>query len=138
MLKTRLAKEVTVRMENEIGTLDSLAKAIAERGVNVLGVCAWVEGAQAVIRVLTDDSVRVLDTLKGLHYEARESDVLVTEAPHKPGMLHRITATLAKGGLDIHHLYATGTHAQDHSLVVFATANNDRALVLLNAAGTGG
>jgi hypothetical protein len=137
MLKTRLAKEVIVRMENEIGTLDGLAKAIAERGVNVLAVCAWVEGAQAVIRVLTDDSVRVLDALRGLQYEAREMDVLVTEAPHKPGMLHRITATLAQGELDIHHLYATATSAQNECLVVFATANNDRALVLLNARSTG-
>ncbi len=137
MLKTRPAKEVTVRMENEIGTLDAVAKAIAERGANVLAVCAWVEGAQAVIRVLTDDSVRVLDTLRALNHQAREADVLVTEAPHKPGMLHRITATLARGGLDIHHLYATATHAQEQSLVVFATANNDRALVLLNTAATG-
>ena len=137
MLKTRMAQEVTVRMENEIGTLDGLAKAVAERGVNIIGVCAWVEGAQAVVRFLTDDSVRVLDTLRGMKHEARETDVLVTEVPHKPGMLHRITATLAKGGLDVHHLYATGTHAQDRSLVVFATANNDRALVLLNAAASG-
>jgi hypothetical protein len=137
MLKTRLAKEVIVRMENEIGTLDGLAKAIAERGVNVLAVCAWVEGAQAVIRVLTDDSQRVLDALRGLQYEAREMDVLVAEAPHKPGMLHRITATLAQGELDIHHLYATATNAQNECLVVFATANNDRALVLLNARSTG-
>lgn len=134
MLTTRFAKEVTVRMENEIGTLDALAKALSEKGINILAVCAWVEGAQAVIRFLTDDASRVMDALRARHHEPRESDVLVTEVPHKPGMLHRITAKLAQEEIDVHHLYATATRSQESTLVVFATANNDRAMVLLNAA----
>ena len=133
MLTTRPAKEVVIRMQNEVGALDKMAKAISDKGANILAVCAWVEGAQAVIRLVTDDSVRVMDTLRAARYEAREADVLVTEAPHKPGMLHRIAARLAQGDIDIHHLYATGSITQEKCLVVFATANNDHALVLLNA-----
>jgi len=133
MLKTRLAKEVVVRMPNAIGTLDGIAKTIADKGVNILAVSAWVEGAQAVIRLVTDDSVRVMDVLRAHSYEAREGDVLVTEPPHKPGMLHRITDRLARAEIDIHHLYATAGAAQEQCLVVFSTANNGRAMVLLNA-----
>jgi SLT domain-containing protein len=42
----------------------------------------------------------------------------------------------SKGGgrIDIHHLYATAALAQERTMVVFASANNDRAMVLLNAA----
>jgi hypothetical protein len=47
-------------------------------------------------------------------------------------MLRRVTDRLSQGGIDIHHLYVTGTLAQDSCLVVFASANNDHALVLLN------
>ena len=133
MLKTRPAKEVVVRMQNEVGALDEMAKTISDKGANILAVSAWVEGAQAVIRLVTDDNMRVMDSLKARRYEAREGDVLVTEAPHKPGMLHRITEKLAQGDIDIHHLYATGIITQETCLVVFATANNDRAIVLLNA-----
>lgn len=133
MLKTRFAKEVTVRLENEIGTLDRLAQAVADRGINILAACAWVEGAQAVIRLLSDDTTRVLDTLRALKYDAREMDVLVSDVPHKAGMLHRLTETLAKEELDIHHLYATAGQSQSQCLIVFATANNDRAMVLLNS-----
>lgn len=132
MLSTRPAKETIVRMPNEIGGLDRLARAIADKGVNILGVCAWVEGSEAVIRLLTDDSVRVADVLKP-QYNVRQADVLVAELPHKPGMLHRVTERLAQADVDIHHLYAAATGSQDRCLVVFATANNDRAMVLLNA-----
>ena len=133
MLKTRPAKEVIVRMPNEIGVLDRIAKTIADKGVSILAVSAWVEGARAVIHLMTDDSVRVMDALRAHGYDAREADVLVTEVPHKPGMLHRITEKLAHGDIDIHHLYATASTAQEQCLVVLASANNDRAMVLLNA-----
>ena len=134
MLKTRPAKEVVIRIPNAIGTLDAIAKTLADKGINILAVSAWVEGAQAVIRLVTDESVRVMDALRSQKYDAREGDVLVTEPPHKPGMLHRITEKLAQGQIDIHHLYATATSSQAQCMVVFSTANNDRAMVLLNAA----
>jgi len=134
MLKTRPAKEVVIRMPNAIGTLNEIARTIADKGVNILAVSAWVEGAQAVVRLVTDDSVRVLDALKAHKHDAREADVLITEPLHKPGMLHRITEKLAQAEIDIHHLYATAGPSQAQCLLVFATANNDRAMVLLNAA----
>ena len=135
MLKTRPAKEVLVRMPNAIGALDKMAKMISETGVNLLAVSAWVEHDQAVIRLLTDDSVRLLDTLRAHNYQSRETDVLVTELPHKPGMLHHITDRLAQSEIDIHHLY-TAPGPDGHALVVFQTANNDRAMVLLHSART--
>ena len=133
MLKTKPAREVIIRMPNAIGTLNGIAKTIADKGVNILAVSAWVEGAQAVIRLVTDDSVRVMDALRAHKYDAREGDVLVTEPSHKPGMLHRLTEKLAQAEIDIHHLYATASVTREQCLLVFSTANNDRAMVLLNA-----
>lgn len=133
MLKTKPAKEVVVRMPNAIGTLNGITQTIADKGVNILAVSAWIEGAEAVIRLVTDDSVRVMDALRAHKYDAREGDVLVSEPSHKPGMLHRLTEKLAQAEIDIHHLYATASAAQGQCLLVFSTANNDRARVLLNA-----
>jgi len=134
-LKTTLAKEIVVRMPNEIGALDRMAKTISDKGIDILAVSTWVEGTETVIRLVTDDNLRVMDTLRARKYEAREAEVLVTEGLHKPGMIHSICAKLAQGDIEIHHLYATALTTQDHSLVVFASTNNDRAMVLLNSAG---
>lgn len=132
MLKTRPAKEIIVRMPNEIGAFDRMAKAIAVKGVNILAVSARVEGAQAIVHLVTDDNVRVLDTLKANDCEASEADVLVTKALHRPGMIHSISERLAQGGIHIDHLYATAPITQQHILVVLASVDNKRALVLLN------
>lgn len=133
MLTARPAKEIVIRMTNEIGALGRMTKLISDKGINLLAASAWVEGADAVIRLVTDDAVRALDALKAAKYAAREADVLVVELPHKPGMLRHITDRLAEGGIDIHHLYATASAAHQEGMVVLASANNDRALLLLNA-----
>ncbi len=133
MVKARPAKEVVLRMPNEIGTLNGVAKALSDKGFNILAVSAWVEGADVVIRLLMDEPSRAADTLKAHNYQVRETDVIAAEVPHKPGMLRSITDKLAQEEIDIHHLYATAGTGQDQCLVVFATANNDRALVRLSA-----
>ena len=133
MLKIRVAKETVVRTTNEIGRLSGMAKLIAEKGINLLAVTAWVEGAESICRLLSDDDVRLADALRANGYLVHQADVLATQMPHTPGMLHRVTEALAQEEIDIHHLYATATDSQDRCLVVLSTANNDRALVLLNA-----
>lgn len=132
MLKARLAREVVLKMPNEIGTLNKIAKALADKAYNILAISAWVEGADVVIRLMMDDPARAVDTLKLQKYEVRQLDVVMAEVPHKPGMLRSITERLAKEDIDIHHLYATSSPAHDNAVIVFASANNDRAMVLLN------
>ena len=132
MLKARPAKEVVLRMPKAIGPLNAVAKTFADTGINLLGVTAWVEGDQFVMRLLTDDAARAIDALRADRHAAREVDVVIMEVPHKPGMLRRITDHLVKDQIDIHHLYATSSPGLDQALVVFATADNDRAILRLN------
>lgn len=136
-MTARPAKEIVLRMPNAIGTLNDIAKTLAEKGINILAVSAWVEGPDVVIRLLTDDTARAADALRARKHSVREVDVIVMELPHKPGMLRRITDHLVADEIDIHHLYATSAAGQDRALVVFATANNDHAIVRLNAAAHG-
>jgi hypothetical protein len=84
MLKTRLAKEVVIRVPNAIGTLNEIARTMADKGINIVAVSAWVEDAQAVIRLVTDDSMRVLDALRAHRYDVREADVQAGQVAPAP------------------------------------------------------
>lgn len=133
MLKARLAKEVVVKVRNEIGLLAQIAHIVADKGVNVLAASAWVEGENGVVHLVTEDNLRVMDALRAKDYHPREADVVLVEVPHKPGLLRQVTDRLAREGIDLHRLYASATAAQERILIVFASAHNDRAIVLLNA-----
>ena len=132
MLKARVGKEVVVRVPNAVGMLAQITQIVSDKGINILAASSWVEGNAAVIRLVTDDHQRVMDVLREKEFTLKENDVVVTETPHKPGMLRRLTAQLADDGIDLRYLYATATPSQEHCQVVFACTDNNRALVLLN------
>ncbi len=132
MLKARIAKEVVVKVANQIGVLAQLTRLVADKGINILAASGWVEGSDAVVHLVTEDNLRVVDVLRAKNYKPREMDVVLTEVPHKAGMLRHITEKLAKDEVDIHHLYASAAPDEKACLIVFSSANNDRAVVLLN------
>jgi hypothetical protein len=133
MLKARQGKELVLRTVNEIGAVAKLSKVVAEKGVNILAMSCWVEGPEAVMRLVTDDMLRTHDVLRENGYEPEEKDVVLVDAAHKPGMLRHITDVLAKEGIDLSHLFASATIDQDVCLVALNSSNNERAIVLLNA-----
>jgi len=132
MLKATQGKEVVVRTANQIGALAKLSKIVAERGVNILAMSTWVEGDDAVIRLVTDDTLRTTDVLREHGYEPQQRDVVLVDAAHKPGILRHLTDVLAKAEIDLLHLFGSATIDQDVCFVVVDTSNNEHAFVLLN------
>jgi hypothetical protein len=131
MFNARIGKEVVVRVRNEIGVVAQLTRLIADKGINLLAVNGWVEGQDAVVRLVTDDNLRVMDALRERSYNPHEKEVVLTELGHKAGMLRHVTDTLARERIDLHHLYASASPSQDKCLLIFACGDNDRAVVLL-------
>ena len=132
MLKARQGKEVVLRTADKIGALAEFSKIVAERGVNILAMSAWVEDAEAVIRLVTDDTLRTMDVLRDNGHNPQERDVVLVDAAHKPGILRHITDTLSKENIDLSHLFASATIDQDVCLVVLNSTDNELAIVLLN------
>jgi len=81
--------------------------------------------------MVTEDNLRAMECLDR-KFQARESGVVMVEIPNRPGSLRGIASDLKSEGIDIHHLYASAIPNHEKSLIVFASSNNDRALVLLN------
>lgn len=132
MLKARQGKEVVLRMADKIGALAEFSKIVAERGVNILAMSAWVEDAESVIRLVTDDMLRTVDVLRDNGFDPQERDVVLVDAAHKPGILRHLTDVLSKENIDLSHLFASATIDQDVCLVVLNSSDNERAIVLLN------
>ena len=132
MHKARQGKELVLRTANDIDALAKLSKLIAEKGVNILAMSCWEEGTEAVLRLVTDDTLRTTDALRDNGYDPEEKDVVLIDAAHKPGILRHITDVLAKHRIGLSHLFASAQIDQDECLVVLNSSNNERAIVLLN------
>lgn len=130
MLRASLAKEIVLKTLNDIGVVAELTRALADRGIGIRAVSAWVEGEYGIIHLVTDDNRRALESLDA-EFQPREQNVLVVEVPHKAGMLKSVAERLKVQGIDIHHLYATALPDHERCLVVLQTSHNDRARLAL-------
>ncbi len=131
MIKARMAKEAIVRINNRPGALARVTSSLAAKDINIEAVIATVEGADAVVRLVTSDHQRTINTLIEQQLEVQETKVVVAEAVHRPGLLQHITGKLAGENLDLYYLYATAAEV-DKCLVVFSSTNNDWAAMILN------
>ncbi len=132
MLKAELGKEIVVKVVNDIGVLADITKAVAEKGISILAVSCWVEGEKGIIHLVTDDNLRAGDVLRKMKLDVQEKKVVMSELPHKPGMLMHLANILKTARIDIHHLYASADQSATKCLMVFSTSDNDRAMVEIN------
>ena len=133
MISAKRCKEISVRVLNDIGILAQLARIVADKGVNIRAVAAWVEdGNKGVVRLVTDDNLRAVDALRAHGYAPVEIDSIEVLMHHSPGMLGGICQKIGSGGINIHYLYASAPVSEEACLAVLSTDNNDRAIVLLN------
>lgn len=130
--KVELGKELVVTALNESGVMTEVAKTIAEKGISILAVSSWVDGVNRVIHLVTDDTLRSRDALEKKNFEVRESRVILVEVPHKPGLLKHMTEVLRDAQVDVHHLYGSAILKDEQCLLVFASADNDAAMVALS------
>lgn len=133
-MNARPCKELLIKVVNDIGVLHELSRNLADRGVNILAMCGWVEGDTGYVRFITDDHTRAVDELTAKNFHVEERDAIQVTLAHRIGMMKMLTEVLARESINIHHVYATAQLADSECLVVFSCSNNEHAVVALNKA----
>ena len=128
-----MAKEIVVVTENKIGILADIAKKLAEIGINIEAIAGHnLPDNIATLMLITSDNARALDALKTTgHKPVKESEVILMELENKVGALKEVTEKLAANKIDIRYIYATTCSSNCPSRLVFATADNAKAVTVL-------
>ena len=119
------AFQLSLTLDNEIGTLAALCRNLAEGGVNLLGLSAPEEQARGAVRLLVANreiASRVL-TKAGYRFDAEE--VIFVELKNRPGALARAVEKLARANIDVRYLYATAYTKAQKTAAVIAVAEED-------------
>jgi len=128
----KLNKEIQVGIGNRVGVLAEISKLFADKGINIEGVAGYVVAKQAMLAIISDDTLRATDALRKAGFkDVKENNVIIIELENKPGALHTITSLLAENRIDIKEIYGTASTACP-AQVVLSTSDNDKALVALN------
>ena len=132
MQTARIGKEAVVQVPNQMGVLHQVARIVSDKGIDIRAAVATVEGGDAIVRLVTDDHLRTMDALREHNLNPQEARVVLVEVANRPGLLRHVTERLISEKIDLAYLYASATTAAEKCLVIFASNNNDRAVVALN------
>ncbi len=131
MQTAKIGKEAVVQVPNRMGALNQVARIVSDKGIDIQAVVATLDGGDAIIRLVTYDHLRTMDALRAHHLNPQEARIVMIELANRQGLLRHITERMMSEKIDLAYLYATATTAEK-CLVIFASSNNDRAVVVLN------
>jgi hypothetical protein len=106
-----MSKDLTVILEDRLGSLAKVGEALGKAGVNIEGICGMTVEGGGVIHVLVQDAVKARRALEANHlHVSGELDVLVLEVEDRPSVLGNIARRLANAEVNIQLAYlATST-----------------------------
>ncbi len=117
--------QLTLRLESRPGTLATLARILADAGVNITALSAPEASGRGKIRLLVNDPVRARRALRKANYRVTEEPVFTLRLRNKPGALARVAARLAKERINVRSIYAT-TAGRGSAVAVLTVGGNAR------------
>jgi hypothetical protein len=128
----RIAKQLSVFLENKPGTLSDVCEALAVDGVNILALSVSDTVDHAVVRLVVDQPEKAAHILGEAGLLVVENEVLMAEVPNRPGTLAAVAAAMAEADLNIEYAYCTAGDDQADGVLVLRTRRPQAALNVLN------
>jgi hypothetical protein len=113
-----------VQLESRPGALAQFARALAERGVNIVHCAAGGAGAIGYAIIETQDDEAARDVLRSTGLPFVEGTPITVEVVDRPGALAEIAERLGAAGVGIHGLLVIGRRGSN---VLIAVTVEDEA-----------
>jgi len=123
-------KQLTVLLDNVVGTLARLSEVLAQRNVNIETIDSGAASAQGIVWLTVDKYDVALVALRDAGFQAVTEDALLIRLKDEPGALAKAAARFKHAGLNIRSLRILKREA-DYSLVTLVTDDNDTARKLV-------
>jgi hypothetical protein len=103
-----MGTQFVVQLDNRPGTFAGLARALAERGIDLRAISGGGAGDHAYAVLTTDDDTATREVLRSGGYPYVEGESLIVEVENKPGGLAAVAEKLAAAGVDIRGVLFVG------------------------------
>ena len=129
-------KQISVFLENRAGTLHEMTKALAEADIDLRGLSLAETSDFGIVRLIVDDVLGTVSTLKDAGFVASMTDVLAVEVPNVPGGLNKVLEILDGTGVNIEYMYAIlGNKSSQTAYMIFRVDDNDKSAEALKKEG---
>ena len=122
-----VSKQFTIYLENRPGELARLTTRLAKENVNIEGMSSWTSSDVGLVQIVVSNATKTRKVLNATKVSFTSQDVVVIPLADQPGSLSQVAEKLAKAGVNINYLYATGSSCKSkgscHSYAIVSAEN---------------
>ena len=129
-----MIQQIAVFLENREGTVGKCCKVLKDANVNMRALSIADTKEFGILRILTDNNAKALETLKNEGFLSTIVDLVAVEVPDKSGALAEILVSLYEGGVNIEYMYSYAG-ANHNAQICFKTNTPEKAVEILEKSG---
>lgn len=111
-------REFSLTIANRPGQLATLARSLADAGVNIEALAAMAVDGESQVRLMVDDADAGRRVLRELDIHFEERPVLDTFLPNTPGSLAELADVLGEADVNIDSIYLLHSNAEGLHMAV--------------------
>ncbi len=121
-------KQISVFLENRPGTLNDMAKVLADNDIDMRALQVSETKDFGIARMIVDDVFEATNVLKREGYVASLTPVLAYAVPDEPGGLSKLLQVFADENINLEYMYAIlGGSSSEHAYMIFRVPDTVRA-----------
>ena len=128
--------QISVFLENKPGTLKNMTGVLAANKINMRATSLAETKDFGIARLVVDDAMSAVNTLKEHNFVASLTPVLAIEIPDEAGGLDKLLENFDDAEVNIEYMNAfTGGKNTDHAYMIFRVSDTKAAEAKLNGKG---
>ena len=129
-------QQISVFLENKPGTLKKMTGVLASHGIDMRATSLAQTKDFGIARLIVDDVLAAVNTLKENDFVASLTPVLAIEIPDEAGGLDKLLDKFTDESVNIEYMYAfPGGKNTDRAVMIFRVADTKAAEARLTGAG---
>ena len=128
-------KQLSVFVENQVGSLVTVTDAIAATGVDIRAMSMADTQEFGIIRMIVDDIDSAKEKLSEKNLFMSVTEVVGVAVNDRPGGLDEVVKVLSDNNINIDYLYAFISESKHYAYVVLRVDDNEAAEKLLTEKG---
>ncbi len=126
-------KQIVVSIENALGRLYDVIRALGDAGINLKALSLVDTGAFGQLRLLVSDVAKARRILMEMQIPAFVNEVIVAEIEDTPGSLAKVLKMVKDANIQVEYMYAFTGFSAGNAIMVFRFSDNDGAIEVLQA-----
>lgn len=128
-------KQLSVFVENEIGSLSKVTSVLKENGINLRAIASFDSPEFGILRMVVDKPEYTKEVLTHNGFVVKVTEVLAIELEDKPGNLDKVLHVISEAGLSINYIYSFVIRNAKEPLMVMNLDNLEKASEILKEHG---